>query len=162
MKYNICLGISIAGSWSIFLISGIYFFYLENNSKFFHFGPSEVIFGGFKINTWNRWYFVMNYSVLSQISQTIVSSNVSPYISNVIRDYKTPIKDKGSKINAQYIVLIYRLYYWLSSIFDIFLWITLQLQYIIPGIIIDLLLSIYFTNKYMSNDNYSNTLNLLH
>ena len=97
----------------------------------------------------------MLYSIFSQIIYSIITSSLSPYINNVIRDYKTPIINKGSKIGAQYIVTVYTLYYWVTSILDIFLWITMQIQYIIPCIIIDIIIKAYFTDIYMTNNNQS-------
>tara|TARA_Y100000389_G_scaffold183785_1_gene201606 strand:- start:1451 stop:1741 length:291 start_codon:yes stop_codon:yes gene_type:complete len=91
--------------------------------------------------------------MFSQISYSIISSTLSPFISNVIRDYKTPIEDKGSIIRAQYLVSVYTFYYWISSIFDVFLWITMQLQFILPAIIIDLIITYRFTNNYMKQNN---------
>lgn len=140
-----------ASSWSILLISGIAYFTTDNKTDFLHWGPSDVKFGGLIIDTWSKWLFVMCYSIFSQVIYSIVSSNLSPYISNVIRDYKTPKKDKGKYINCQVIVQIYSLYHWLSSIFDVFLWITLQLQYLVPAIIIDLILTFYFTHNFYNS-----------
>ena len=81
-----------------------------NETDFLIWGPSNVKFAGFKIDNWGRWYLVMGYSMFSQISYSIVSSTLRPFISNVIRDYKTPIEDKGSLIRAQYLVSVYTFY----------------------------------------------------
>jgi hypothetical protein len=94
----------------------------------------------------------MSYSVVSQVAYSVVSSTLSPYISNVIRDHKTPRSDKGSAVGAQALVQLYTLYHWMSSVFDVFLWITLQLQYIVPAIVTDLGLTLYFTRGYMRDD----------
>ena len=151
-----------ASSWSILLISGIAYFTTDNKTDFLHWGPSDVKFGGLIIDTWSKWLFVMCYSIFSQVIYSIVSSNLSPYISNVIRDYKTPKQDKGKYINCQIIVQIYSLYHWLSNIFDVFLWITLQLQYLVPAIITDLILTLYFThNFYVKSPKNINTLSLI-
>mgnify|MGYP001305952888 CR=1 FL=1 len=149
MKYKIWLGSSVCIVWSSFLIGGLIVFIFDNETDFLIWGPSNVKFAGFKIDNWSRWYFVMGYSMFSQISYSIVSSTLRPFICNVIRDYKTPIEDKGSKIRAQYLVSVYTFYYWISSIFDVFLWITMQLQFILPALIIDLIITYRFTNNYM-------------
>ena len=150
MKYKIKIGIIVAGSWSICIIAGVSVIASDMDTEFLQWGPSDVIFAGFRVNTWTRWSFVISYSVLSQVAYTIVNSSVLPYITNVIRDHKTPIEEKGTKLNAQIIVFTYTLFYWLSSILDVFLWITLQLQYILPALLTDLLITIYFTNSYMT------------
>lgn len=149
MKYKIKIGIIVAGSWSLCIITGVSVIASDIDTDFLHWGPSDVIFAGFRVNTWTKWIFVISYSVLSQVAYTIVNATVSPYITNVIRDHKTPIEEKGTKLNAQIIVFTYTLFYWLSSILDVFLWITLQLQYILPALLTDLLITIYFTDSYM-------------
>ena len=68
----------------------------------------------------------------------------------IIRDYKTPLKDKPSYVRGQFIVQTYTTYHWLASIFDVFLWITLQLQYLLPAILTDLVLTSYFTHAYLA------------
>ena len=146
--YFIKLSSFCAASWSIILIFGISYFSNEKTTNFLHWGPSNTKFAGLIINTWEKWYFVMFYSIFSQIVYSIVSSNLSPYISNVIRDYKTPKHHKGKYLNCLLIVQIYSIYYWLSSIFDVFLWITLELQYLMPAIITDLILTLYFTHNF--------------
>ncbi len=151
MKYRIWLGSTICIIWSSSLIGGLIIFINNNESDFLIWGPSNSEFIGFKINNWFRWYLVMGYSIFSQISYSIVSSTLRPFITNVIRDYKTPIKNKGSMIQAQYIVSVYTFYYWITSIFDIFLWITMQLQFILPAVIIDLMITCYFTKSYMTD-----------
>ena len=153
MKYKIWLGSSVCVIWSSFLIGGIVVFIFNDESDFLIWGPSDVKFAGFIINNWLRWYLVMGYSIFSQISYSIVSSTLRPFISNVIRDYKTPIEDKGSLIRAQYLVSVYTFYYWIASIFDVFLWITMQLQFILPAILIDLTITYRFTNNYMKQNN---------
>tara|TARA_Y100000816_G_scaffold150063_1_gene106731 strand:+ start:95 stop:571 length:477 start_codon:yes stop_codon:yes gene_type:complete len=149
MKYKIWLGSSVCIIWSSCLIGGLIIFIFDNETDFLIWGPSNTVFAGIKINTWSRWCMVMSYSIFSQISYSVVSSTLRPFISNVIRDYKTPIENKGSLIRAHYMVSVYTFYYWISSIFDVFLWITMQLQFILPAIIIDLLITYHFTNGYM-------------
>lgn len=149
MRYKIKTGTIVAGGWSLCIIIGLSLIKVDSESNFLCWGPSDVQFAGFKVNTWMRWAIVMIYSILSQVSYSVISSTISPYISNVIRDHKTPIEEKGTLIQAQSIVFVYTLYSWLTSILDVFLWITLQVQYIIPALLTDLLLTIYFTNTYM-------------
>ena len=126
------------------------YFSVGEPSSFSHWGPSDnVVFGGMKIDSWAKWSFVMTYSVASQVVYSVVSSTISPYINNVIEDHKTPLKDKGSYIKSQALVQLYTLYHWLSSIFDVFLWITMQLQYLLPALFTGLVLTCYFTHTYL-------------
>lgn len=159
MAYRPQLGCAVASIWCAILFVAIAIFStIDSTTDFLHFGPSNVQFAGIRINTWTRWAAVMSYSILSQFCYSIVSTTISPYISNVIRDHKTPREDKGSMMHAQFVVSIYTLYHWLSSIFDVFLWITLQLQYIVPAIVIDIGLAVIFTREYMNSKTISTLL----
>lgn len=149
MNYNVTIGTLSSGAWSLLILGGLVFVIIDSETDFMCLGPSDVEFAGFKVNTWPRWVIVMNYSVFSQVIYTITRSTSGPYISNVIRDHKTPIEDKGTKMHAQITVFVYTLFFWLSSMMDVFLWITLQMQYIVPALVTDLLITIYFTNIYM-------------
>ena len=149
MPYYVATGACVASMWTLIMCTAIVAFAMDVDTDFMRWGPSDVRFGGMRINTWARWAAVMVYSVLSQVAYSVVSSTLSPYISNVIRDHKTPQSDKGSLVRAQVIVQLYTLYHWMSSIFDVFLWITLQVQYIVPAVITDLALTVHFTNRFM-------------
>lgn len=153
MKYNVNFGTIVGGAWSLLILGGFVFVIIDSDTDFMCWGPSDVEFAGFKVNTWSRWIIVMNYSVFSQVVYTITRSTSVPYISNVIRDHKTPLKDKGTKKHAQITVFTYTLFYWLSSMMDVFLWITLQMQYIMPALVTDLLITIYYTDRYMRPNN---------
>lgn len=122
----------------------------EKDSTFLHFGPSETtVFAGIRIDTWAKWSAVMTYSCMSQVVYSVVSNSLSPFVTNVIQDHKTPCDEKGPYRSAQAAVQIYTLYHWISSIFDVFLWVTLQMQYILPALVADQLLSFIFTHRYM-------------
>ena len=149
-NYRTRLGTVVACSWSIMLVGVVAFFATDSTTDFFHWGPSNVRFGGFYMNTWPRWGLVMAYSVLSQVTYSTVSATLSPFISNVIRDHKTPREQKGWYLAAHGIVQVYTFYHWISSIFDVFLWITLQVQYIVPAIVTDLVITAYFTKGYLN------------
>lgn len=152
-NYKIRSGIYIGIVWCLSLIFGItYFILTDNETNILQFGPNnQIYFITFPINNWTRWSFVMIYSFLSQLIYTILSSTLSPYIKNVIQDHKTPQNEKGDYWNSQLIVQIYTLYGWLSHIFDIFLYLTLQIQYLIPSFIADITMTFYFTHFYIKN-----------
>lgn len=149
MNYNVRTGLVAAGGWSAALVSAmVYFACNDDETDFLALGPSGVRFGGFVVNTWPRWGIVMAYSTLSQVAYSVVSSTISPYISNVIKDHKTPLATKGSVARSHAIVQAYTLYHWIASVFDVFLWITMQLQYILPAVVVDLVCTAYFTRAY--------------
>ena len=149
--YRVGFGCAVAGAWAAVLVGGISYFAAggTDGAGFLHWGPSEVRFGGMTVDTWPRWAAVMAYSVCSQAAYGTVSATLSPYVSNVLRDHKTPPSAKGPYVRAQAIMQLYTLFHWLASVFDVFLWITLQLQYILPAVLVDLVLTGYFTHGYL-------------
>ena len=149
--YCIKTGLITCTLWCILLLVGfIYFVSTEKEINILYFGPSEdIVFICFKINTWNRWTIVMMYSLFSQIIYTIISNTLRPYIKNVIQDHKTSNNDKPKKYIAHYINQIYTFYNWISHIFDIFLYLTIQIQFIIPSFLVDIVMTYYYTENYM-------------
>ena len=151
-RYNLKLGSFCATTWCLLLFIGIFFIpVIDSTSNFLALGPSEkIVFAGIRINTWGRWTAVMFYSVLSQIMGSIVLGTLDPFIVNVIRDHKT--KNKGSKLIGHLIVQIKTLFDWLNGIFGVYLWITMQLQYLAPALIVDLIITFFITRNYLHNN----------
>ena len=150
--YNIYLGLAVANIWSLSLIAS---FILLNysNTILFEIGPSDnILFAGLKINTWNKWLYVMLFSIFSQVMDSIVAATLNPYVNNVIKDHKTI--NKGSIFIAHIIVQSRALFHWLNEIGHIYLWISLQLQFIIPAIIIDLIIRFITTKRYFTIKSY--------
>lgn len=128
----------------------VYFSYGEPDGLM-HWGPSNAVrFAGIRIDSWGRWALVMAYSLGSQLAYTTVKNTLSPYVSNVIRDHKTPRDQKGTYAGAQAVVLCYTLFNWLISVFDVFLWVTMQAQFLIPAVAADAVMSVYYTHGYMT------------
>jgi len=135
----------------LLLVTTIVFACTENDTMFLHFGPSHsTIFGGIRVDTWGKWALVMTYSCLSQAIESVVSNTLSPYIKNVIQDHKTSQTDKPRYMRGQLLIQIYTLYAWLSSVFDVFLWVTLQVQYMLPAMVADLCLTFAFSHGYLT------------
>lgn len=152
--YHIRTGAVAGGTWCAFLCVATVAFAIHDRdaTEFLRVGPSHTTFAGVRVDSWGRWALVMTYSLLSQVVDSVVEATLAPYITNVIRDHKTPRVQKGTVWGAHGIVLVYTLYQWLSSVFDVFLWITMQLQYMVPAIVVDLCLTVYFTNTYLHDD----------
>ena len=145
------MGIVTSVGWSVVLLACMAYFAIgDTDTKFLHWGPSNVQFGGITVNTWGRWVAVMLYSIGSQIAYSVVSATISPYVSNVIRDHKTPLEQKGPYMRAQAIVLVYTSFTWISGVFDVFLWVTMQIQYIIPAFLVDITLTAWLTHPFLS------------
>ena len=119
----------------------------SSDPGFFHFGPGKTTFLQFHVDTWTKWSIVMAYSFFSQLVNSLMNATVYPFITNVIRDHKAAWD--GSESFGQFIALVYKLYYWINDICDVFLILTLQLQYWIPGLIADVSVSLWTTHHYL-------------
>ena len=151
--YRVRLGIGVASSWTFLLVvCTVYFAASDSETRFLHWGPSDVLFGGFVVNTWPRWGLVMLYSMGSQFAYSVSKATLSPYISNVIRDHKTRRDQKGSYCGAQGIVFVYTLFSWITGVYDVFVYVTMQLQFILPAMLADMLLTVYLTHPYLRAD----------
>ena len=147
-RYNIYPMLFVGSFWIIGIITMIGML-SPGTPSMFHFGPGETIFLEFKINTWSRWSAVMCYSFLSQFIHSLMNSTIYAFITNVIRDYKS--NWKYSILFGQSIAILYKIYYWVDSICDILLVLTLQLQYWIPGLLADLIVALWTTYNYLKD-----------
>ena len=143
------IGISLGTGIVVVVCMSLAAFNDMNNSSFFTWGPDEnVKFMGFAISNWTRWSALMLYSLTSQIAQSLVSSTLSPWMSNVVRDHKTEIP-LGSYYKIQFVAMTYNLFGWLVGILDIFVWITCQLQYLVPALISDVCITVFTTHRFI-------------
>lgn len=120
-------------------------------SHVINFGPSDkIVFSGYIINTWTRWAIVSALTIFTQISYCINSNTVDPYIHNVIKDHKTYEKD--SALFSHIVVQLNTIYDWIVFIFNTNLWVSMQIQFIITGLFIDLIVTYYMTQQYLKNN----------
>ena len=147
-SYHGRLGIVVAVIWSTALISGLGMAAKYNLlASFVSLGPNnEAIFGGVILNTWSKWICVMIYSAVSQVTRSLVDGTLTPFVTNVIRD---PTVTYGNYVEAQILVTVQNVFLWLVDLFDILLYITMQLQFWIPAIFADVTVHIYLTHKNM-------------
>lgn len=156
-NYHITPVVILTSSWT-FIIFFFLIFISNQNSSFFTFGPSDDCkFFNFIINSWSKWSFVIIYSFFSQFINSLINSTLYPFITNVIRDHKTPWD--GSLCYAQIIALTYKLYYWLNEICDLFLVFTFQLQYWMPALVADIIVSLWTTANYLETKQLINIYN---
>ena len=154
MVYRLGVGTVCAVGWSCIVVVAVGGLSAtesssSSSSSLVVLGPSNASFAGVSVNTWGRWWAVMTYATGSQVAYSIVSSTLSPYLSNVVRDHKTPRREKGNYLQTQLLLQAYTVYHWLSGIMDVYLWMTLQLQFIFPALAVDLALTAYFTHGYL-------------
>ena len=151
-RYSLRSSLILSLSWMIFIVI-VLSINTNKKSTFLIFGPSnKTNFIDLKIDNWGKWLLVMIYSFLSQFVNSYINATLYPFMVNVIRDYKSDWTDTMCK--AQIITLIYKLYYWFHELCEIFLILTLQLQYYIPALIADLTVGFFTTKKYINDKRY--------
>ena len=149
-KYNGVVGVFVAGtSCALCVVAIIVLAVVDPETDFLTWGPSPgVRFVGVTLETWPRWGCVMLYSLLSQVAQSIVYASLSPWMSNVVRDHKTPLSGDLFAY-VQLIAVVYNVFQWLIGILDTFLWITAQLQFLIPALASDVIISVWTTRSFL-------------
>jgi hypothetical protein len=149
-KYSIKYAYPLLLLWLV-LICVLFITSGSHNASFFMFGPSDVIFMGMEVNNWYRWSLVMTYGFFSQMINSYMDATIGPYISNVIQDHK--YKGKIKKSYAITLCTMYQLYDWIHWLLSIMLYVSLQMQYYIPGLTADLIINILTTNNYINIKN---------
>ena len=148
--YNGSAGLITLFGWTM-IVCGFLIYLIRNKDDFLIFGPSEkIIFIGIKIDNWGKWALLMIYSTFSGISYTVIGSTIRPFVTNVIRDHKTPW-NINYYYQSQSIVVLYNTYNWLTSILDMFVYLTCQIQFWIAPYIADVGFGIYFTHYQLTD-----------
>ena len=145
-EYNLHLGISNA----CFVILFVSLFLGTSNTTFVHFGPSpSIVFAGYTIDTWERWTAVMMFSIISQISICVNVNTLEPFITNVVRDHKSLRVLSAPKSHA--IVQVKTAYDWILGILNTNLWVTLQVQFLLTGLLTDMLVTGIMTQRFLNS-----------
>lgn len=147
MSYSLRLGVTnavvVVASVTIFL------FTTYDSTSFVILGPSEeIVFAGFRINSWTRWTVVMIFSIVSQVSICINVNTLEPFITNVIRDHKA--KKMLSDELSHLVVQLKTSYDWILGILNTNLWVTLQVQFLFVALLTDLAMTAYMTHGFLS------------
>lgn len=139
----------VIGLWIIVMIVGMSVG--EPNKNMFTFGPSESLtFAGIKVNTWEKYWGVMCYALLSQCCQSYVNSNLIPWVTNVVQDHKTTIIHM-SWSEVMFIRTIHLLFEWLSTVTEVLFIFTMQLQFYAVLMIGDMTVKLWRTNNYINH-----------
>lgn len=135
--YNGPIGFLAASSWTVALsIALVVVARTGVLSSFTAIGPNaDAKFGGAPVDTWGRWSALMGYSALSQLIQSLVEGTIEPFVTNVIKDPSVSFSDYGL---AQTVVGMQNAFLWMVGLFDILLYITMQVQFWLPAICADL------------------------
>lgn len=145
-RYSVQPMLGVGTLWIVAIIAMIATL-SSGDPNFLNFGPGKTTFLQFRVDTWGKWGLVMAYSFFSQLVNSLMNATIYPFITNVIRDHKAAWD--GSELFGQLVAVVYKLYYWINDICDVFLVLTLQLQYWIPGLIADVGVSLWTTHYYL-------------
>lgn len=146
MAYQLPLGVANAAA---VLVLVTLFLALSDND-FVIWGPSDRIrFAGYTIDTWERWAYVMIFSIVSQVSISISENTLSPYITNVVRDHKTQ-QLTNPLLRGHLVVQLKTSYDWILGILNTSLWVTLQVQFLLVGLLTDLAVSAVMTQRFLN------------
>lgn len=144
MTYQLPLG--IANASSVLVVVSLFLACTRND--FVLVGPSpRIVFAGYVIDTWERWWYVMAFSVLSQISISINMNTLEPYITNVVQDHKT--QRLSNPLHGHLVVQLKTSYDWILGILNTNLWVTLQVQFLLAGLLTDLVMSAVMTQRFL-------------
>lgn len=132
------------------VILSVGLFLCSSRTDFVVFGPSEkIVFAGYTIDTWERWASVMCFSVISQVSICINVNTLEPFITNVIRDHKSTKTMSDPASHA--IVALKTSYDWILGILNTNLWVTLQVQFLLTGLVTDLVVTFVMTQRFLNS-----------
>lgn len=144
MSYHLSLGVANASGMLVLVIV----FLSSSSTDFVIWGPDERIrFAGYSIDTWERWTCVMLFSIVSQVSISINVNTLEPYITNVVRDHKT--LQVSSPLHGHLVVQLKTSYDWVLGILNTSLWVTLQVQFLITGLVTDLVMNAIMTQRFI-------------
>ena len=145
-RYNVRYGVLNAASVCAVILSSPW--WVPHDLPVMHIGPSpQIVFWGMRVDTWSRWWGVMTYSVVSQMSICVNANTLDPFITNVVRDHKTT--DKGDPGVLHAIVQLKTAFDWLVSICNTNLWITMQVQFLCVALLADLVITYVMTRTYL-------------
>ena len=142
--------------WSILLFLMIYFALKNEKSEttVLRFGPAKKTdkkvskFLGIQIDSWTKVVAIMVYVFVSQIIKTYSYTIIKPWLINNIYDAKTTSIDM-SFAQIFFITNAYTVFNWFNRIIGTFLYFTLELQFIIPDVIANLIFKNITTYYYV-------------
>lgn len=124
------------------------------SKKFMHFGPSTdpetaSEFLGAHIDTWPKVIALYILGFVSSIMHSYYSTVFGAWMINTVQDDKTKRVNMNRKI-AYTLISIDPIISNINSILELFLTLTLQLQFLIPQILGDIIASIVISRSFLS------------
>lgn len=131
----------------------------EFDKQFFHIGPNtdevQINFFNKEINTWNKVFGIWIVGFLIVVFKSYYHVIVSPWLTNQV--YDRNVKHiKLTKPVAYFIALADPLLSWINSIFLFFITLTMQLQFILPQFLGELLVNSVAVRAYLSEKTFKN------
>lgn len=131
------------------------------SKKFLHFGPStdpetQTNFLGSPIDTWSKVITLYILGFLSVLFSTYYHDIFKTWIINSVKDHKEK-KINMCKITAYLLTIADPVLYSINRVLELFVLLTLQLQFFIPQIIGELFITIISTRAFLSKKKFNNT-----
>lgn len=135
--------------WIIILVISLIFLGIFNDKTFFAFGPtSDDTFLGNSINTWGKVIILYVISFCTAAFNTYYGSIYGTWLYNQVKDSERKHLNIPKK-EAKLMTIISPIITGINDIIGIFILLTQQLQYIIPQILGDVVISIIISHKYI-------------
>ena len=136
--------------WVILLMFSLYFLGVLNDKEFFRFGPSENdSFLGSSINSWPKVFLLYIISFFTAAFNTYYGSVYGTWFYNQVKDTERSYLEVSKK-DAKIMTIISPLVTGVNDIVGIFILLTKQLQYILPQILGDVIVSVITAHKYIN------------
>jgi hypothetical protein len=124
------------------------------SEKFLHFGPStdpktQTEFLGTKVDTWGKVITIYVLGFFSVCFSTYYYDIFGSWLTNSVKDHKEKTL-KTSKQTAYFLTILDPFLSHINGILSLFVTLTLQLQFIIPQIIAELLVTVFSSHAFLS------------
>jgi len=124
------------------------------SDKFMHFGPSndpktQTEFLGTKVDTWGKVITLYVLGFFTVCFSTYYNNIVGNWLTNSVKDQKTETLEE-TKGWSYLMANVDPLLGWINGILGFFVTLTLQLQFIIPQALGEILITILSTNNFLS------------
>ena len=124
------------------------------SKKFLHFGPStdpkiQTEFLGSKVDTWSKVIIIYILGFFSVLFSTYYFNIFGNWLTNSVKDHKQKTLNM-SKHHAYFFTILDPIINSINGILSLFITLTLQLQFIIPQILGEVLVTIFSTKAFLS------------
>ena len=137
-------------AWILILLISLHLLGITNDTQFFNFGPSENdTFLGNSINTWTKVIILYLISFFTSAFNTYYGSVYGTWFFNQVKDTERNYLDVSKK-QAKLMTIIAPIVTGINDIVGIFILLTQELQYILPQILGEVIVSVITSHKYIN------------